>query len=196
MGTSNFHNVNSSKIYAVCMNSFDEETQETVYPEQYEYDEMKENVKDCILEMCKENKDISFDLFPYRDRSELRSFPSSVLCSISKSKTIGGLECEVVLTSIIRSGYYEGANLDFQINSLICGYDCEDLYSEDECIEHYDYYSDYKGISKTHAKQAYKWLEKTKNELSEKLEGVYQNISEPLVVVAQFSNGETIYQKS
>ena len=196
MGTSNFHNENSSKIYAICMNYEDEETQETIYPESFEFEEAKENVKDCIAEMCKENKDISFDLFSYRDRSECRSFPSSVLCTISKSKYIGGLECEVVLTSIVRSGYYEGANLDFQIDSLINGYDCEELYSENECIEQYDYSSDYKGISKIHAKHAYNWMGKTKDELIEKMELVYQNVSEPLSVVGRFSNGETIYQKS
>ena len=40
-----------------------------------------------------------------------------------------------------------------------------------------------------------KWAKKTKTELIELIEEVFTKVSEPLNVVASFSNGETIYQK-
>ena len=45
-------------------------------------------------------------------------------------------------------------------------------------------------------KKQLKTTEKTKTELIELIEEVFTKVSEPLNVVASFSNGETIYQKT
>jgi hypothetical protein len=52
-----------------------------------------------------------------------------------------------------------------------------------------------KGLQVLQNKNAIKWAEKTKTELIELIEEVFTKVSEPLNVVASFSNGETIYQK-
>ena len=53
-----------------------------------------------------------------------------------------------------------------------------------------------RGLQVLQNKNAVKWAEKTKTELIELIEEVFTKVSQPLNVVASFSNGETIYQKA
>jgi hypothetical protein len=100
----------------------------------------------------------------------------------------------VCVTPVIRSGYYEGVNLDWNVDYLINGdasYDSPDFYIND--IAHYGNLP--KSKATTYAKLAEKKAEKLKNEIVEKLESIYSDYSMKLGVTARFSNGETIYHK-
>jgi hypothetical protein len=149
MATSNFHNVNASHIFAVQL----EDT--------YEYDDLIDNIKSGLKETGE------FNLLTKSDPNELRSYPST---------SIGSLDCYVedndgngivvTVTAVVRSGYYDGVNLDWHPHFEEYG----------ETIEHL-------------LPQA----ELEKNRLVEMIEYVFSEYTTPLGVTAQFSNGETIY---
>ena len=72
------------------------------------------------------------------------------------------------VTPVIRSGYYEGCNLDWHVRYYVNGYE-DDEYSNDiEVRVIVDEYVDF-------------------------IEKIYSQYSQPLGVTAVFSNGETIY---
>jgi hypothetical protein len=176
MATSNFHNVNASAIFAVPLeNDFD-------------YEDLVDNLKSEL------SNDSDYVDYGKTDHNECRSFPSRTLGSIRKYHQYKDFYVEVCVTPVIRSGYYEGVNLDWNVDYLINGdasYDSPDFYIND--IAHYGNLP--KSKATTYAKLAEKKAEKLKNEIVEKLESIYSDYSMKLGVTARFSNGETIYHK-
>lgn len=152
MATSNFHNVNATHIFAVQLE------------DEWAYDDLVDNLES---EFSKHS-----DYYDYgkSDPNELRSFPSKSLGSFSNSVTIGDDEVEIYITPVIRSGYYEGVNLDWHIRLYVNGYD-DDTYADDANVL------------------------RISNEYVDFIETIYSQYSEPLGVTARFSNGETIYHK-
>ena len=152
MATSNFHNVNATHIFAVQLE------------DEWAYEDLIYNLESEF--------DIHNDYSDYgkTDPNELRSYPSRSLGSFSNSLTIGDDEVEVFITPVIRSGYYDGCNLDWHIRLYVNGYE-DDTYADDAN------------------------LLRITNEYIEFIENIYSQYSEPLGVTAQFSNGETIYHK-
>ena len=152
MATSNFHNVNATHIFAVQLE------------DEWAYDDLVENLES---EFSKHS-----DYYDYgkSDPNELRSFPSKSLGSFSNSITIEDDEVEIYITPVIRSGYYEGVNLDWHIRLYVNGYD-DDTYADDANVL------------------------RISNEYIDFIETIYSQYSEPLGVTARFSNGETIYHK-
>jgi hypothetical protein len=178
MATSNFHNVNASKIFAI----------EIV--EEFEY-------QDLIDNLTYELEAKGFHIGSGRDSNELRSFPSKVIGSKTISKSFNGVEVEVEISAIVRSGYYSGVNLDWEIN-YCNGRNFEgELPDTDYIAEDLEYYGNMnRGMALIQAKNVHKFFEKTKNILSTELETIFENYSTPLIVVARFSNGETMYETS
>ena len=152
MATSNFHNVNATHIFAVQLED------ESAY-------------EDLVYNLESEfNIHNDYSDYGKTDPDELRSFPSRSLGSFSDSLTIGDDEVELYITPVIRSGYYEGVNLDWHIRLYVNGYE-DDTYADN---------ADVLRIS---------------NEYVDFIETIYSQYSEPLGVTARFSNGETIYHK-
>ena len=94
----------------------------------------------------------------------------------------------------LRSAYYEGCNLDYEINYSCyqCDYDnIQDL------IKDARYYSDYEnnGMTKLQSKNLEKWLNSGTEQLINEVEKIFTDYTTPLNKVATFSNGETIYNK-
>jgi hypothetical protein len=149
MATSNFHNVNASHIFAVQLE------------DEFEYDDLIDNIKSGLKETGE------FNLLTKSDPNELRSYPST---------SIGSLDCYVedndgngivvTVTAVVRSGYYDGVNLDWHVHFEEYGETVEHLLPQAE-IE--------------------------KNRLVGLIEYVFGEYTQPLGVTAQFSNGETIY---
>jgi DNA-binding Lrp family transcriptional regulator len=179
MATGNFHNVNASRIFAVQIE------------EEWDYEDLKSNLL-CELEAKGFVKGYG------NDPNELRSFPSSILASKSVYKDFCGVEVEVEITAIVRSGYYSGVNLDWQLDfKLGNGYVMDEIPEQSEIAEDLDYYGDTnKGMATIQAKNVEKFFEKTRDILIEELETIYQENSIALVTVARFSNGETIYGRA
>ena len=222
MGASNFARGNTSKVFAVLMDreetfkecsecghkhydyeysldtlnecengcegaTFSEEQTEYRSCESYEYDEFKEYLRETAQEEAKELKTIWYKEESGSDND--RNYCATNLFSYSTSKMFGDIEIEVRIIGQIVSAYYEGASLDFVVE--FNGEENEEL----------DFYWDFdnsdmnRGLQVLQNKNAIKWAEKTKTELIELIEEVFTKVSEPLNVVASFSNGETIYQK-
>ena len=149
MATSNFHNVNASHIFAVDLQ------------DEYEYDDLIDNVKYALKETGE------FNLLTKSDPNELRSYPSTSIGSLDTYvEDADGNGICITITAVVRSGYYEGVNLDWHPHFEEYG----------ETIEHL-------------LPQA----EREKNRLVEMVEYVFAEYSTPVGVTAQFSNGETIY---
>jgi len=176
MATSNFHNVNASAIFAVQLEH------------EFDYDDLVENLKSEL------NNDPDYVDYGKTDKHELRSFPSRTLGSIRKYAQYKDFYVEVCVTPVIRSGYYDGVNLDWNVDYLINGdaqYDNTDFYIDD--IAHYGSMS--KSKATKYAKLAEKKAEKVKNQIVDKVESIFSDYSEKYGVTAVFSNGETIYHK-
>ena len=176
MATSNFHNENASAIFAVQLEH------------EFDYDDLVENLKSEL------NNDPDYVDYGKADKNELRSFPSRTLGSIRKYVQYKDFYVEVCVTPVIRSGYYDGVNLDWNVDYLINGdaqYDNTDFYIDD--IAHYGNLS--KSAATKYAKLADKKAEKLKNEIVDELEALYNDYSDRYGVTAVFSNGETIYHK-
>jgi len=179
MATSNFHNVNSSNIFAV----------ELDYD--YDYDDLKSNVE-CDM---KAHSQLSKSIY-FRDGGsdpyELRSFPSTIVGSLCKEFSYKDFSIEVRVSAIIRSGYYEGCNLDWSVEYLLDGNEIELENVSDELQYQYEY-------SKLNADNYESLIlgkyEKFVNEITEILEKIYSDYSTKLGVTATFSNGETVYHK-
>jgi hypothetical protein len=174
MATSNFHNVNASAIFAVPLEN------------EYDYEDLV-----CNLESELSNNPDYVD-YGKTDKNELRSFPSRTLGSIRKYHQYKDFYVEVCVTPVIRSGYYSGVNLDWNVDYTING----DIYDIDE-LENGIGFNTALPISKikVYSSLAEKKAEKLKNDIVEKLEALYNNYSDRYGVTAVFSNGETIYHK-
>jgi hypothetical protein len=150
MATSNFHNVNASHIFAVELQ------------DEWEYQDLISNLESEF------NTNLDYSDYSKSDPNELRSFPSKSVGSFSNSVTIEDDEVEIFVTPVIRSGYYEGVNLDWHVRYYVNG-------SEDDTYEAHPNVQTLVGVYVNF------------------IENVYEQYSQPLGVTARFSNGETIY---
>jgi hypothetical protein len=148
MATSNFHNVNASHIFSVQLE------------DEWAYDDLIDNVKSGLKSTGE------FNLLTKSDPNELRSYPSTSIGSLDSyvEDSEGNGIC-ITITAVVRSGYYDGVNLDWH--------------------PHFEEY----GETIEHLPQA----ELEKNRLVALVEYVFADHSQPLGVTAQFSNGETMY---
>ena len=197
MGTSNFYNRNASKVFAVLMNyetpilnEEGEETgeTETTSPESWECEMLIEDVQNHL----KESKFYSYiPKEPIWDRE--RNYEGRTIGSLSIEKEYGGVNIEVEINAILRSAYYEGANLDWDCVIKLNGAETD----SNEFSVDFGYTSDLSaGLNAIIAPKALKWAEKMQNELIEEMERIFTEVSMPLNVVARFSNGETMYEKA
>lgn len=185
--------------------TFEEETA-YVSPDDYEYDDLRDDIRETAQEEIKDLKEVW-----YREESGSdndRNYCATDLFSFNTSKMFGDIEVEVRVIGQIVGAYYEGASLDFRLeiynggewSEVSNGYytvterDILDDLFEPE-YEHYN--SDMnKGMRKIQMEYATKWAEGKATELKELIEEVFTKVSMPLNVVASFSNGETIYAKA
>ena len=196
MGTSNFYNKNASSIFAVSFSHEDEDGEFHDYSE-FEYDDLKSNLLYELEKFNADKSNIEFLADYGTDRDDNRTFPSKVLGTLRVCKLYSnGVEVMIRLVPLIRSGYYEGVNLDWCIQFDIC---CDSFIDDDLDIEYISQTLEYDGYSKKMAD--YKsglilsWVEKTKDDMVEKLENIYKMYSDAYRVAARFSNGETMYEK-
>lgn len=199
MGTGNFYNKNASKIYAALMSYeravMDEDGNETdqtetAYPDEWECRDFVESLQDELAEMgyCKADK-----------WDNERQFSGRTFAELSETRDFMGYTFAVTIKAVIRTAYYDGANLDWELNYEIDGTEYEDIsdISELEVIQALPYWDPQaKGILTIHARNLIIWLEEQGHELIEGLEKVFEQYSTPLVVSARLSNGETWYSKS
>jgi hypothetical protein len=198
MGTSNFYSRMTSKVFALIPpdNEIDEETGEEIEDSNdwwYYY------TKEDIIEQFKEaSTDFEPDGKTYEDG--LRSFPGVILGTIRTCKRFELVDAEMKVDIILRSGYYEGCNLDYSdIEYDVSGgnfnYDTvPDIKDLRDDMESYLYIPEEE--SESIATDVKKYFEEERDRIVTLIEDVFERCSTPLNVVAQFSNGETIYAKA
>lgn len=193
MGTNNFYS-NAKTIFAVLMDYedkvFDENGEPTGETEMRSCEEWEyQDLKDYAIELMEESK------FSYSDSgnfSNNRNFEGTLLGSLNVDKSFGDMLIEVRINAVIRSGYYEGANLDYEVEYYAgSGYD-DHINFAYEFESHSDMGA---GMQKIQLKNAERWAEKITEELEEELERIFTQLSTPYNKVGQFSNGEAVYQK-
>lgn len=175
MGTSNFYNKNANQVYACLMGDVEE----------FEILNFKLDVSDMISEL-------PYEFYEEDTYDNNRSFCGHYLCRIESSKIIGNVELIVSLKVVLRSGYYDGANLDWEIECDNTEYNCISDYIEDA----FDYSEMNAGLKVIHKSKATDWIEEIQEKMINDVEKVFAKITQPLKVVARFSNGETIYEKT
>ena len=170
--------------------TFEEQTN-YVSPDEYEYDDLKDYIRETAQEEIKNRKDIRFKEESGSDND--RNYCATDLFSFNTSKMFGDIEISVKVIGQIVGAYYEGASLDFAVE-----FNDEEYTNDEPDFEWlFEYQSEMnKGLQVLQNKNAIKWAEKKATELKELIEEVFTKVSMPLNVVASFSNGETIYQKA
>jgi hypothetical protein len=191
MGTSNFYKVNADKYYAVHMN--DDEGNYTDIDFEAETDRIDEELEDR-----------GYENVGYKDRPR-RSDDAQVLGQLFVSEPDDLFMVEA--TVLLRAGYYEGANLDWEI-SIVPPMEWEDFseFQDMNLKEQRDMVynellvaSDRGYIDRKYLKQ----YEQITDALSETIENVIEKLrrdfgqiaQRTLIRTATFSNGNSIYSE-
>lgn len=156
MGAPNFSNQNASKIYAV----------ELARDVCYEF--LFEDIRNVLEE------EFTTDFIKKDEWDSNRNYEGKIIAEINKSVE----DEQIIVSIIIRSGYHDGANLDWDARFFVI----EDNYQEEydlDCID----------IDK------FPKVREEFNKIIDRVEKIYSKLSTPLKKVAQLSNGEAIYQK-
>ena len=221
MGTSNFYIMNASRAFAVmegetyekkvcenCNKDYPEweydikkmdvcpicggDLEQTTDREEVNEDDLeclKESVGSQVVERFKGDKNINITDEDENDWN--RNFPGHKFLRIVADRDFGDVYVSVTVWAVIRSGYYEGANLDWE-REFSDGYDVSDKADFD-----FDDVSDMNaGMKKIQQAKANAWMEKYSEIIVEGLESVFSKNSRNLEVVGRFSNGETVYRES
>lgn len=172
MSTSNFHNVNASKIFAVEINN------------DWDMDDLECNLSNEL------------DLYHQagvQDPDELRSYPSKILGYLEEYECCrvkwDDIELTMRIFPVIRSGYYKDVNLDWFIEVRDV-FDVE--ITRPECLLQGGLTDD----EKTEAlNEINSWIETSQSKLISQIENVFEKYSTPLNCVGIASNGEAFYQR-
>ena len=194
---SEYEEIESTKCCTNCKSSdltFDEEYRSL---ESWEIDDWKSYFRECLENVggTYEDEEVVHD----------RNRPAQYLGYFQQSKFYGEEEFTVRLRMYYHCGYYEGANLDYDIEiEGMYGWEevDEELWNgskvtiEDIVTNSLEGSDLPKGMQKIQAKNAMKWIEKVKVETSEKIENLFSEVCDNrLELVGTFSNGESIYRE-
>ena len=218
MGTSNFSRLkNASKYYTVFMNVEEKyvkcnECDEKFYEFESEYESAESELccNNCgsdSIEFKEEDRSLeSWEIDDWESffRERLEDIGGEhddesgegrkYIGAFSFSKWYADVLVELRFHLYYDIGYYEGANLDYDIE-VYNGFE----YSDDieNALESIFDDSDLPvGMQKIQAKNAMKWIEKVKAEIAEKIENLFSEVCDNrLELVGTFSNGESIYRE-
>jgi len=176
-----------------CENPTFEENSETHYPEEYEIEDIQENL----------NTELSSLGYPTVEASvgSNRNYGLTGLKELYVSKQYGDVEVKVEVTTVMQSAYYEGATLDWLVTIDGVDYMTGSSYDSDldsilDDLFDYEYNSDMSaGLCKIMKGYAETWIEQQISDISEKVEKVFKTYSEHrLHCKGVFSNGEAVYE--
>ena len=185
-----------------CEDAILTEETETRAVESYEVDEFKEYLR----ERAEEKSNNSTYIYSEEDScGNERNYTSNELFSLRTSKMYGDIEVYIKITAQIVSAYYEGASLDYEVAIDNGGELCElseyhkigvdDILDDLFAPKYQHNYSDMsQGLRTILMNKAIKWAEKEVEKMKDLVEEIFTEVSQPLEVVATFSNGETIYK--
>lgn len=205
MGAPNFGRVATDKIYALWMSQevevLDEEgmpTGETEYqyPESWE---IKEDVEEYFQQEFKNTFKPNLPKGIYTSWNG--EFDDLFTLSSSKSYKlgVGEVEIEARIEAKIEFGYHEGACLDFTYVAYVDGYRHSDAWDDVRNISiDSGYFSDCASTEKLRQVEGWAeaWVRTELERLAKYTNQYFSHIcGDKLIKVAQFSNGEAVYQK-
>jgi hypothetical protein len=196
MGASNFSRCNASKIFTMffpreeaVLDEDGNETGETeyVHPEDYQVEDELDSLRYNLEEL------------PFSSYgSDRKNRGETFVASLSSSKSYGDIEATVEVYCSLEHGYHEGAMLDWDVYLDFgnANFD-DDQIDLDNIRSEYSDSSDLSvGLQVILSKKALAWINKTRLEMIEEVEKIFEMHSDlKLAVVASFSNGETWYEK-
>lgn len=181
MATGNFLTVGASKVFAFDGDEFDVD-----YIASEVYDELEKRVRKTEWDIVKEDK-----------WDGERSYPAHYFADIYTSFYYWEAEIYISIKLGTRSGYYQGGNLDYDVNIYWDETHYEDLAVLEDDMDRWPEDAGAetgKGIFRHNLPKFIGKVEKNIDEIREIIEEVYEKHTQPLCKVAQFSNGETIYE--
>lgn len=185
-GTGNFYNKNANHIFAI--GEGDDE------------DEIQMNYEDGKSAVIAGLSKIGFTDVSHKNESpedDNRNFPGVILAYKRETKDFGGCDVSVEMEIVLRSGYHQGANVDWNLYYDFNGEgNIDERFTSSELAQKIAYYKDEESISDETTKlgdEAESWLENTSDSMVSDAETVLEEATHPLTVSAKFSSGETHY---
>ena len=180
MATNNFMNENASNIYVIT-------------DDKMEFDYMADNE---IL--AEDIKGLLPDLTIYNDYEvyyENSSYPSVRLGEICEEVTTNkDIYITVCVTLVLRSGYYEASNLDYEYSINI---DDDTIYDDGIGIDEFlNEYQDAFKLTDDEVIDISEEIDEVLSRLISKIEETYSKLSETYKQLGTFSNGEGIYERA
>ena len=218
MGTSNFSRLNNaSKYYTIFMNVEEKYVECNECDERfYEYDSEYQSAETELccgkcgsdaIEFKEEYRSLeSWEIDDWKsyfreclenaggEHDDINNGSKRYMGAFNFSKWYADVLVELRFHLYYDIGYYEGANLDYDIE-VYNGFEYSD--ELENSLEYIFEDSDLSvGMQKIQAKNALKWIEKVKVETSEKIENLFSEVCDNrLELVGTFSNGESIYKE-
>ena len=180
MATNNFMNENASNIYVIT-----EDKMELEYLDDTKL--LAEDIKGLLPDLT-----ICNDYEVYYDN---RNYPSVRLGEICEEVTTNAyIDITVCINLVIRSGYYEASNLDYEYHINI---DNDTLYDDEGGIDEFlnEYKDDFE-LTDDEIKAISKGTEEVLSRIISKVEETYKKISETYIQLGTFSSGEGIYERA
>ena len=175
MSAQNFYNKNASRIFA---NECEEE---------WDYEDLKSNLNSELAKL--ETDNLYIDCYADERHNGDRNYGGLILGTLSIEKEYSQMDVSVTLTPVIRSGYYGGVNLDWEMEYHIEGDPHDD-------IDDIDWEAHFPNRPFMYEGWVTTFLEESADKLKTKVEKVFADYSTPLNRVGVFSNGEAIYEKA
>lgn len=185
MSTPNFYNKNADFIYAC------------EFADDFAYDDLLENLLQSFRSAAANPK-----VKPIADFKEAhdtwetdydRSYPGRIIAWLW-SETRRYQDCEIFLSAniIVRSGYYAGANLDYEIGFHVDGTEYQEDDLDEVCLRS-ELPNTRRGYQLALTKR---WFDRHYVKFTDAIEAIFRQHSTPLRLVARASNGEAFYEKA
>jgi hypothetical protein len=165
MATSNFYNKNANSIFAAEIEN------------EWDYDDLKLNLNSEL-----KNTNHRYCSIDEYEKDYNRSYPGLVLGCLYKPVIVKDAEATINVNVIVRSGYYSGVNLDWELQ-IETNYDTVE--SVDDLTDDMSIFSE---LTEEEYDSFISECEDTKEELIECVEKIYTQYTTPLGVTARFSN--------
>lgn len=171
------------------------------------YADLLDNIRSTMTGMetkTKKGITVKFDCYPssHREWDGQRNFEGRILGRIIANSTFFGIDIQLEKNVIVRSGYYEGANIDHDL-SLSSDYSYKQTVSDNDdlkgCIEGIIEEVVYAGVFSEKQGERYhpnitKRINSMETALNDAFEYIATQNATEYEVSARFSNGETWYK--
>lgn len=188
MSTANFYTKNTGYTYACDIE------------DDFAYDDLIEELRFAFRSVAEDPRQKAIacfeEVYDTWESSGLRSYPGRVIAWVeSERKSYRDFDAFLSAHIIVRSGYYAGANLDYDLRFLLDGEEISEELEEDD-IDEVCLCSELPGTRRAYRLAlARKWFDRACGPFTDAIEAIFTRYSTPLRLAARLSNGEAFYEK-